>query len=174
MNKTLLDKFYRLIRFSASTVAGTVVDLFVLWLLKQFVFKGWYYGEYMISPAISFFFALITNYTLAYFVVWKDRISQRSIRSFFRHFLGYGLSCIGGFLIKLCFLLVIERILHWDVLICSVLAQFLSGGFNFVLNEWVIFGNKPTVEEDVIEEVKERMAEDLAEDLADPGNRIEK
>ena len=167
----LLDKLYRLIKFTASTLAGTVVDLVVLWIFKQFVFKDWYYGEYMISPAISFCFAVFTNYTLAYFVVWKDRISQRSIRSFFRHFAGYGLSCIGGFLIKLCFLLVIERIFHWDVLICSVLAQILSGGFNFVLNEWVVFGNKPSPEQDIIEEVKEKLEEDLAEDLAESENK---
>ena len=170
-SKDLLDKLYRLVKFTASTVAGTVVDLLVLWIFKQFIFRGWYYGEYMISPAISFCFAVFTNYTLAYFVVWKDRISQRGIRSFFRHFAGYALSCLGGFLIKLCFLLVIERIFHWDVLICSVLAQILSGGFNFVLNEWVVFGNKPSAEDEIIEEVKGKLAEDLAEDLAESNGK---
>ncbi|MBO6082568.1 MAG: GtrA family protein [Bacteroidales bacterium] len=142
MTKVFFEKAIRLFKFSLSTLAGTAVDMLVLWIFKQFVFKGWYYGEYMISPVISFFFAVLTNFSLAYFIVWKDRVSKRSVRSFFRHFAGYGISSLGGFIVKMGLLLLIERIFHWDVLICNLVALCFSGLLNFALNEWVVFGKR--------------------------------
>lgn len=142
MTKVFFEKAVRLFKFSLSTLAGTAVDMLVLWIFKQFVFKGWYYGEYMISPVISFFFAVLTNFSLAYFIVWKDRVSKRSVRSFFRHFAGYGISSLGGFIVKMGLLLLIEKIFHWDVLICNLVALCFSGLLNFALNEWVVFGKR--------------------------------
>jgi putative flippase GtrA len=142
MSKVLLAKAVCLAKFSMSTLAGTAVDMLVLWVFKQFVFKGWYYGEYMISPVISFFFALLTNFSLAYFIVWKDRVSHRSLRSFLRHFAGYGISSLGGFLVKMGLLLLIEKLFHFDVLICNLLALCVSGLVNFAMNEWVVFGKR--------------------------------
>ena len=142
MTKVFFEKAIRLFKFSLSTLAGTAVDMLVLWVFKQFVFKDWYYGEYMISPVISFFFAVLTNFSLAYFIVWKDRVSKRSVRSFFRHFAGYGISSLGGFIVKMGLLLLIERIFHWDVLICNLVALCFSGLLNFALNEWVVFGKR--------------------------------
>ena len=112
MTKVFFEKAIRLFKFSLSTLAGTAVDMLVLWIFKQFVFKDWYYGEYMISPVISFFFAVLTNFSLAYFIVWKDRVSKRSIRSFFRHFAGYGISSLGGFIVKMGLLLLIFELVH--------------------------------------------------------------
>ena len=142
MSKVLLEKAVRLAKFSMSTLAGTAVDMLVLWVFKQFVFKGWYYGEYMISPVISFFFALLTNFSLAYFIVWKDRVSHRRVRSFLRHFAGYGISSLGGFVVKMGLLLLIEKLFHFDVLICNLLALCVSGLVNFAMNEWVVFGKR--------------------------------
>ena len=142
MTKVFFEKAIRLFKFSLSTLAGTAVDMLVLWIFKQFVFKDWYYGEYMISPVISFFFAVLTNFSLAYFIVWKDRVSKRSIRSFFRHFAGYGISSLGGFIVKMGLLLLIEKLFHWDVLVCNLVALFFSGLLNFALNEWVVFGKR--------------------------------
>ena len=39
-------------------------------------------------------------------------------------------------------LLLIEKIFHWDVLICNLLALCVSGLLNFALNEWVVFGKR--------------------------------
>ena len=142
MTKVFFEKAIRLFKFSLSTLAGTAVDMLVLWIFKQFVFKDWYYGEYMISPVISFFFAVLTNFSLAYFIVWKDRVSKRSIRSFFRHFAGYGISSLGGFIVQMGLLLLIEKLFHWDVLVCNLVALCFSGLLNFALNEWVVFGKR--------------------------------
>lgn len=137
-NNTLL----RFVKFNISTLAGTGVDMLVLWLMSDFVFKNNYWGEYLLSPLISFECAVLTNFTIAYFIVWKDRISRRSWRSYYRHYFAYNLSCTGVFFIKMGFLLVIERLFKLDVLLCNIIALCFSGIFNFIMNEWVIFGNK--------------------------------
>ncbi len=128
----------RLVSFSASTLVGTGVDMLVLWLLSDYALTT-YMGEYLLSPLISFECAVLANFIVAYFVVWRDRIRKRSTRSFFRHFVGYNLSCTAGFLVKMCFLLLIEHFFAWDVLLCNLTALVFSGLFNFAMNEWVVF-----------------------------------
>lgn len=133
----------RYLRFVASTLAGTAVDMLVLWLCSDYLFKGYYWGEYLLSPFLSFECALLVNFAIAYFSVWKDRISARTIRSFFRHYAGYNLSCTGTFLLKMGILLLIERFSGgWDVLICNILALCVSGILNFVLNDRLVFRSK--------------------------------
>lgn len=98
----------RFIEFSASSLLGTIVDTFVLWVCSKWLFST-YVGEYIISPAISFECAAVTNFVVAYFLIWKDRVSRRTARSFFRHLGGYNLSCVGAFLVKMAFLLLIQK-----------------------------------------------------------------
>ena len=130
MQKSKIKKLiFRFIAFTTSTLAGTVVDFIVLWVFSHFIFKGWYAGEYVISNFISFECAVLANFACAYFFVWKDRISERSTRSFLRHYLGYNLSSTGGYLIQ-------------QVLICKIPALAISGGLNFIMNEWIVFRKK--------------------------------
>ena len=137
----------RYLRFAASTLAGTAIDMLVLWLCSDYLFKGYYWGEYLLSPFISFECAVLVNFVLAYFAVWKDRISARNLRSFFRHYAGYNLSCTGTFLLKIVVLLFIERSSGgWGVLICNILALCVSGILNFALNEMIVFKRKKAVE----------------------------
>ena len=137
----------RYLRFAASTLAGTAVDMVVLWVCSHYLFKGHYWSEYLLSPFISFECAVLVNFALAYFAVWKDRISAHTLRSFFRHYAGYNISCTGTFLFKMGTLLLIERFSGgWDVLICNILALCFSGILNFVLNEMLVFKRKKAVE----------------------------
>jgi len=132
----------RLAGFSASTVAGFLVDNLVLWVCSTYLFKGTYFREVILSPTISFEFAVITNFLIAYYFVWKDRVSSRTVRSFFRHLGGYNLSSVGGFIIKMGVLMGIKQMLGWNVVFCNMLAVCVSGGLNFALNEWVVFGKR--------------------------------
>lgn len=130
----------RYIRFALSTIAGTAVDMLVLWLCSHYLLAGHYLGEYLLSPFISFECAVLTNFVIAYYSVWKDRVSTHTLRSFIRHYAGYNLSCTGTFLVKMGALLLIERFSGgWDVLICNILALCVSGVMNFVINECIIF-----------------------------------
>lgn len=129
----------RYLKFAASTIAGTAVDMIVLWFCAHILLPATYWTKYWLSPVISFECAVFTNFVIAYFFVWNDRVSKVSSRSFVRHFGGYNLSCIGAFLVKMAILLLLEQIFHWDVLLCNIVALGFSGIVNFTMNECVVF-----------------------------------
>lgn len=135
----------RYIKFAGSSIAGTVTDTFVLWLLSSFVFEKGYWGEYVISPAISFQCAVAVNFTIAYFYVWKDRTRtapDAGVLRFFKLYVGYNLSCSAVFLFRLGVLLLIERFTGWNVVFCSLTAMIFSGFLNFTIENLLIFRKK--------------------------------
>ena len=138
----------RYAKFAGTSAFGSVVDTLVLWLLSDLVFSKGYWGEYIISPLISFQCAVAVNYTISYFYVWKDRTRKRSdasIRRFFRLYGAYNLSSSVVFLFRLGALLLIERFTGWDVVICNLVAMCFSGIINFTINNLLIFKKKKTI-----------------------------
>ena len=129
------------IEFVVSRGLGTVVDTAVLWLCETFLFKG-YWGEYWISPAISFEAATLFNFALSYFWIWKTRIENKNAKTFWHLFWIFNLSCLAGFAVKMVFLLLFEKMFGFDAVICNLLALCISGLFNFFLAEAVVFGKK--------------------------------
>lgn len=139
----MLRLLVRYIKFAGTSVIGTLVDTLVLWLISDFVFTGGYWGEYVISPAISFQCALAVNFTISYFYVWKDRTRKRpdtSVRRFFKLYAVYVLSGSAVFLLRLGALLLIERFTGWDVVLCNLIAMVFSGIINFTIDNLLIFG----------------------------------
>ena len=134
----------RYLKFMGTSVVGTIVDTLVLWILSDFVFTKGYWGEYVISPVISFQCALTANFLISYFYVWKDRtaVSGASTKRFFKLYFAYNLSGSAVFLLRLGALLIIEKFTGWDVVICNLLAMCVSGVFNFAINNMVIFKKK--------------------------------
>ena len=135
----------RYAKFAGTSAVGSVVDTLVLWLLSDLVFTKGYWGEYIISPLISFQCAVAVNFTISYFYVWKDRTRKRpdaSVRRFFRLFGGYNLSTSAVFLFRLGVLLLIESFTGWDVVICNLIAMCFSGIINFTINNLLIFKKK--------------------------------
>lgn len=138
MNKAKELILHRFPKFVAGNLLGTLVDTLILWVFSHFVFHK-YVGKVIISPIISFEFAVFSNFVFSYYMTWKDRISHHSGKSFFRHYGAYNASCTGGFLIKMGLLLLIQALTKWDVVICNLLALCVSGAYNFTMNELVIF-----------------------------------
>ena len=139
----MLRLLVRYIKYAGTSVIGTLVDTLVLWLISDFVFTGGYWGEYVISPAISFQCALAVNFTISYFYVWKDRTRKRpdtSVRRFFKLYAVYVLSGSAVFLLRLGALLLIERFTGWDVVLCNLIAMVFSGIINFTIDNLLIFG----------------------------------
>lgn len=137
--------------FVVTSSAGTVVDLGVHWLLSNYVFKGNYWGSFWIAPTISFELAAMANFIIAYYFLWKDRITYRGTRSFWRHFAAYNVTTLGAYAIKLVAMQGIHFLfvrMNWmqdssfEPVVCNLLALCLSGSFNFVMNEFVIFNKK--------------------------------
>ena len=144
----MLGLVKRYIKFMGTNVVGTLVDTFVLWILSDFVFTEGYWGEYLISPIISFQCAVAVNFTISYFYVWKDRTlvrPDRSKKQLLRLFLAYDLSCSAVFLIRLGIVLLIEKFTSWDVVICNLLAMGFSGILNFLIDNLLIFRKKKSV-----------------------------
>jgi len=148
MKQTKKELFTNFVMFVLTSSAGTVVDLGVHWLLSNFVFKGNYWGSYWIAPTISFELAAMTNFVIAYFFLWKDRVTHRNTRSFWRHFAAYNATTLGAYIIKFIamqgihFLFVKLDFLQtssFEPVVCNMLALCFSGGFNFLMNEFVIF-----------------------------------
>ena len=137
----------RYLKFMGTSVVGTIVDTLVLWILSDFIFTKGYWGEYVISPAISFQCALTANFLISYFYVWKDRtvISGASTKRFFKLYFTYNLSGSAVFLLRLGALLIIEKFTGWDVVICNLLAMCVSGVLNFAINNLLIFKKKKRV-----------------------------
>ena len=127
------------VKFSLTSLFGTATDTLVLWLLTTFVFGPSHFEQYVLSPLISFECAVIVNYSVAFFYVWRDRINIFSIGSYLSHFWKYKLSCISAFIVKMLLLNAIAFATKWDPVICNLLALCASGLLNFVLNEFVIF-----------------------------------
>ena len=134
-----MGKLLRYFKFMLSTLGGTTVDCAIMWILAEVLFAESELVALFVAPTISFECAVLANYTLAYFFVWKDRVGESSVRGFWLRFLPYNLSCIAAFLIKMVPFVIIRHFAGLNVVICNLLALIFSGIFNFVMNEWVIF-----------------------------------
>ena len=142
MSSRLVSLLKRFAGYFSASLLGTAVDTLVLWVCSHVFFSGSYFGRNILSPVISFECAVLVNFCTCYFFIWKDRISNYSTRSFFRHYGAYNLSCTGTFLVKIGLLQLIVLITRLDVVICNLIALCFSGLINFTMNDQVIFKRK--------------------------------
>ena len=91
------------LQFVVSRLLGTGVDTLILWICSTFIFSS-YWEVYVLSPIISFEFAVLSNFLCSYFWIWKSRIGRRSTSDFCIRFLMFNLSSGAGFLMKMFFL----------------------------------------------------------------------
>lgn len=139
------------LKFMVSRALGTGVDTLVLWLFSHFVFSESYLTTYIISPVISFEAAVMSNFLCSYYWIWSSRISTKSPRSFWRHFAAFNLSSLAGFLVKMLFLLLFERLFGWGVVVCNLVALCISGVLNFFLSDSLVFRpNTPRPEHELL------------------------
>ena len=143
-----VELLMRFAMFSITSGAGTLVDLGGHYWLSSSYMPDHYWWTFWVSPVISFEAAVITNFVIAYFWVWRERISKRSPRSFLRHYAGYNAAATGVFFIKLLVMQGIHLLLvafgwfqnkSYEPVLCNMLALCVSGCFSFVLNEFVVF-----------------------------------
>ncbi len=129
------------IEFVVSRLFGTGVDTFVLWICSKFIFHD-YWGIYVVSPVISFEFAVFSNFVCSYYWIWKERITNKNIKDFTYRFLIFNFSSVLGFLVKMLFLLLFQKIFGWNVVYCNLAALLISGLFNYFLAETIVFGKR--------------------------------
>ena len=120
---------------------GTGVDTLVLWVCSDYLFTS-YWGSYVLSPIISFEFAVMSNFLWSYYWIWSSRIENKCKVDFWKRFLAFNISSCGGFLIKMLFLILFEQIFGWDVVWCNLTALLISGVFNYILTDFWVFSSK--------------------------------
>ena len=57
--------FIKYIKFVVTRLLGTGVDTLVLWICSDFIFSSSYFGINILSPTISFEFAVMCNLDMA-------------------------------------------------------------------------------------------------------------
>ena len=123
--------FIKYIKFVVTRLLGTGVDTLVLWICSDFIFSSSYFGINIVSPSISFEFAVMCNFLCSYYWIWKNNTSNNEIKCVIKKFFIFNISAVAGFLIKMGFLLLFEAIFGWDVIICNLVALLISGILNF-------------------------------------------
>lgn len=74
-------------------------------------------------------------------------MENKCIHNFVRCFVNFNISAIGGFLIKMLFLLLFESVFGWGVVWCNLAALLISGCFNYFMTDiWVFRKSKRDVE----------------------------
>lgn len=127
--------------FVLTRLFGTGIDTLVLWVCSDFIFHE-YWGIYLVSPVISFEFAVLSNFLWSYCWIWKSRVAHRNRYDFTRRFLIFNLSSVAGFGVKMVFLLLFERLFGWDVIYCNFAALLISGLFNYFCADMLVFGKQ--------------------------------
>ena len=135
-------------KFLTSRLIGTLVDTLVLWMLSAYLFSS-YIGKYIVAPTISFEVAVFVNFIFSYYWIWSKRISIKSTKTFITRFAIFNISCVLGFIVKMAFLLLFERMFGWDVVYCNLLALVISGFVNYALAEFVVFQKQPSIIEPI-------------------------
>lgn len=127
------------LKFIASRAIGTGVDTLVLWFLSHTILGGSYWTTFILAPILSFEAAVMSNFLCSYFWIWRERIVHHGKRTFWSRFLAFNLSSLAGFVVKMIFLLLLEHIFSWSVVICNLVALTFSGLLNFLLSDTLIF-----------------------------------
>lgn len=70
------NRLIEFVKFTASSLAGTVVDLGFFWILIYFL-RGQVTGYIMISTIIARIFAILVNYNLNAKLVFKDNDERK-------------------------------------------------------------------------------------------------
>jgi putative flippase GtrA len=128
-------------KFVSTNAVGTVVDTVTLWFLATFVLES-QTEQYVLGPIISFQLAVLNNFSLSYFWIWKGRV-QKTLKDYARRFLFYNLNSFLVFLLKLLLLLVVAFLFELHVVYCNLIALSVTGLVNFLIQDKLIFSAGP-------------------------------
>lgn len=125
-------------KFVAISLVGGTVDMVLVWLLSGYVFSG-YWGKVVVTPMISFECSVIVGFTFCWLYVWKDRVDRRDRGSFWKSLGAFNLSNIAVFVLRMVLVMLLERVIADNLLICNLLARIIAGLLNFIISDRLIF-----------------------------------
>ena len=131
----------RFLKFTAASLIGGSVDMLSVWLLSTYVFNG-YWGDVVLTPMISFEFAVLVGFIVNRKFVWNDRVDQGDIDSFWKSLAAFNMSNITILALRMVLVMVLEGMTDVNLVICNLIARMLAGVLNYVITDRLIFRNK--------------------------------
>ena len=131
----------RFLKFTAASLIGGSVDMLSVWLLSTYVFNG-YWGDVVLTPMISFEFAVLFGFIVNRKFVWNDRVDQGDIDSFWKSLAAFNMSNITILALRMVLVMVLEGMTDVNLVICNLIARMLAGVLNYVITDRLIFRNK--------------------------------
>jgi dolichol-phosphate mannosyltransferase len=130
---------HRVVKFGVVGASGTVVNVAVLYVAQEFVFRSIEPASHRlnVSLAPAIFFATITNFLLNRAWTWLDRRAHVSTPILVQ-FGQYAIACWLGIALQFALTHVFARNMHY--LAANVLAILIASVANFVVNDHWTFG----------------------------------
>lgn len=128
----------RFLKFVATSLVGGTVDMVLVWLLSGYVFSG-YWGEVVVTPMISFECSVIIGFIFCRLFIWNDRVDKGDRLSFCKSLGAFNLSNIGVFALRIVLVMLLERVIADNLLICNLIARMFAGLLNFIISDRLIF-----------------------------------
>ena len=134
---------FRFLKFGTVGASGTFVNLGVLYIGQEFVFRAIAQPEMRLnfSLAGAILVATINNFTWNRIWTWKDRPRNQG-GSVLVQFGQYALACWVGILLQVVFTKILVVYLHY--LVANLIAIVFASVFNFIVNDLWTFRHRPT------------------------------
>jgi putative flippase GtrA len=132
---------FRFIRFGVVGFSGTLVNLGLLYLNQEFLFKDIhpFHKRLHISLSIAIFLATVNNYLWNRLWTWGDR-KGKTRYGFFIQMGQYFLACSVPISLQYVFTIFISRTIFY--LIANIIAIILAAIFVYIINDIWTFGIK--------------------------------
>ena len=134
---------FRFLKFGTVGASGTFVNLGVLYIGQEFVFRAIAQPEMRLnfSLAGAILVATINNFTWNRIWTWQDRPRNQG-GSVLVQFGQYALACWVGILLQVVFTKILVVYLHY--LVANLIAIVFASVFNFIVNDLWTFRHRPT------------------------------
>ncbi|MEI7612401.1 MAG: GtrA family protein [Betaproteobacteria bacterium] len=133
---------HRFIKFGTVGASGTLVNLAVLYLGQEYLFRALEPALFRlnVSLATAIFFATINNFLLNRSWTWHDRKHAHRDRRVLAQFGQYAMACWIG--VALQFVLTNSLAVYFHYILANVVAIAIASLFNFAVNNWWTFRHK--------------------------------
>ena len=134
---------FRFLKFGTVGASGTFVNLGVLYIGQEFLFRAIAQAEMRLnfSLAGAILVATINNFTWNRIWTWQDRPRNQG-KSVLVQFGQYALACWVGILLQVVFTKILVVYLHY--LVANLIAIVFASVFNFIVNDLWTFRHRPT------------------------------
>jgi putative flippase GtrA len=132
----------RFIKFGTVGASGTFVNLGVLYLAQEYLFRAIDSPEIRlnVSLVVAIFFATVNNFLWNRAWTWRDRKHLHRHRSRLAQFGQYAMACWVGIALQIVFTKLL--VIYFHYLIANAVAIVLSSVFNFVVNDLWTFRHR--------------------------------